>query len=298
MTAKGIDPKLIDVTLPEHDGYPEELAAEDTLDVLTDVCRGAGLEVAPFPSHMLIPRKDWLEVQKLGERNKTRPIDFLDRFTNQNPTHECTCHAAQAGFSSARNRQRRIVCGPPVVGQRPSIRSASVWPSVMSVYAEANPRIRGGANVRTVLEITGRRGWLPDRIQPRDDYGFKHTLTGTQGAGNVCQSSGKWVALDDFPDGWQETAKHFRPLEVVFPESLEQAVCLILGGPEAMGIALVTGGRGHSIPYVFVDVEQELLGYTDSYDVIRYDSFRNWRSGGIYGVVSTTVPDDWSKPAG
>jgi hypothetical protein len=29
-----IDPKLIDVVLPEHDGYPEHLAAQDTPDAL------------------------------------------------------------------------------------------------------------------------------------------------------------------------------------------------------------------------------------------------------------------------
>lgn len=302
-----INPSLIDVELPNHDGYPEELMAEDTRDALMCAASDAGISIVEFPSHMAIPRKDWLEVQKLGEKNKTRPIDFLDRFTNQNPTHECTCHAAQAGFSMARNRQRRIVCGPPVAGQKPTVKSASVWLSVVSVYAEANPGERGGANVRQILDITGRRGWLPEKTQPHP-WEFKHSMQGTRGGGNVCQSSGEWPGWrnGDFirkpsgwpDDKWQETSKHFRPLEVVFPKTFEEAICLLLGGPEAFGIALVTGGRGHSIPYCLVDVEEEVIGYADSYNVIRYDSFRSWRSGGIYGVVSTTVPDDWDKPAG
>jgi len=302
-----IDPKLIDVTLPEHDGYPDELAIQDTRDVLMCAASDAGMTIVPFPSHFAIPRRDWLEVQKLGERNRTRPIDFLDRFTNQHPTHECTGHAAQAVFSMARNRQRRIVCGPPVAGQMPSVQSASVWLSVLSVYAEVNPRERGGAMVRDILTVSGRRGWLPDKTQPRD-WKFRHTMQGTAGGGNVCQSKGKfpgWRGGDfiskpsDWADGnWKETAKHFRPLEVVFPRTVEEAICLLLGGPEAMGIALATGGRGHSIPYAFVDVEQEVIGYPDSYNVIRYDSFRNARLSGIYGIVSVTTPDDWEHPAG
>jgi hypothetical protein len=303
-----IDPKLIDVTLPlDEQGYPEHLAAEDTPDVLRDVCMAAGMTVVPFPEHFRIPRRNWLEVQKLGEKNRTRPIDFLDRHTNQTPTHECTCHAAGKGFEAARNRQRRIACGPPVAGQMPTVESASVWLSKLSVYAEANPRERGGANVRQVLEISGRRGWLPDLKQPRD-WGFRHAMQGTAGKGGACQSNGPfpgWSRSDfirkpaGWVDGnWQDTAKHFRPLEVVFPRDFEEAVCLELGGPEAMGIGLVTGGRGHSIWYGFVDVENEVFGYPDSYDVIRYDSFRSWRSGGIYGIVSTTTPDDWDKPAG
>jgi hypothetical protein len=303
MTGK-INPALIDVTIPDITGYPEEFELEDTRDVLMCAVRDlAGLDprikATDFPKEMWIERKDWLEVQKLGEKNRTRAIDFLDRFTNQSPTHECTCHAATSAQAAIRNRSRRIALGPPVAHQQLPIsaQSASVWLSPLSVYAEANPRKWGGANVRQVLEIMLKRGILPDKKQPRD-WGFKHTLTGTNGKGNECQSSGDWVRLSKFPEGWRETSKHFRPLEVIFPENFEQLVCLLLGGPEAMGLPVVVGGRGHSIPYMFVDVEEQVIGYPDSYDVIRYDSFRNYRSGGMYAPVSCTLPDDWNKPAG
>ncbi len=109
-----IPKELIDVVLDDETGYPEELSRQDTPDVLRCAAADAGVTVVPLPSHFAIPRKDWLEVQKLGEKNRTRPIDFLDRFTNQSPTHECTSHGGQAVFTMARNRQRRIVCGPPV----------------------------------------------------------------------------------------------------------------------------------------------------------------------------------------
>jgi hypothetical protein len=297
-----IDPKLIDVTLDAPSGYPVKNEAEDTRDVLMCAVNDLSsldsrIKATSFPNSMWIERKDWLEVQKLGEKNRTRAIDFLDRFTNQSPTHECTCHALISGQAAIRNRSRRIALGPPVAHQVLPISStsASVWLSPLSVYAEANPGKWGGANVRQVLDIAIKRGILPDTKQPKD-HGFKHSLMGTSGEGNECQSGGSWVALSRFPDGWKDTAKHFRPLEFIFPESFEQLICLLLGGPEAMGLPVVVGGRGHSIPYMFVDVEEQVIGYPDSYDVIRYDSFRNYRSGGMYAPVSCTLPDDWEKP--
>jgi len=145
-----------------------------------------------------------------------------------------------------------------------------------------------------VMEIASRRGFLPDKIQPRD-YGFKHTLTRTNGKGNATQSGGDWVALRDFPPGWEETARHFRPLEVIFPSSFEETICLLLAG-----LFVCVGRRGHSIPYAGVDLAQKLIPYVDSYDVIRYDSFGLAKStvGGSYAIASVTTPDDWTKPAG
>jgi hypothetical protein len=288
-----IDPQLIDVVLPEHDGYPDEMAAEDTPDALWEACGDASRD---FPPHLWIEPRQWAEVAAENDRNRTWPLDYLDRFTNQNPTHECTCHMLRACGESSRNRQRAITVGPPVAGQqRPeSAASASVWLSCLSIYAEANPRIRGGANIRTVLSIASRRGFLPDAKQPRD-WGFRHSLIGTAGKGNVTQSSGAWVPLSKFPQGWEETARHFRPLEVIFPESWEQIVCLVLAG-YAVGV----GRSGHAIPYAKWIAADSVMAYVDSYDVIRYDSTRMIRSavGGAFAIASFTTPDDWDKPAG
>lgn len=42
------------------------------------------------------------------------------------------------------------------------------------------------------------------------------------------------------------------------------------------------------------------MEYSDSYDVARYDSLNTVKRavGGAYAIVSTTVPDNWAKPAG
>jgi hypothetical protein len=145
-----------------------------------------------------------------------------------------------------------------------------------------------------VLEIACRRGFLPETIQPRD-YKFKHAMVGTAGKGGKNQASGPWLSVSRFPEGWQETAKWFKPLEVIFPESWEQAVCLVLHG------MLVSVGRsGHAIPWAQWNVESQAMAYPDSYDVTRYDSLstvkRAW--SGAFAISSVTTPDDWLNPAG
>ena len=303
-----IDRSLLDVVLPEESGYPEELAKGDTREVLSDVCQGAGIIVTDFPSSLWIERRDWAERAEFLKENKMRAIDYLDRYTNQgsgtNPlnnrrgysTHECTCHSLRAGMESCWNRQRRISLEGPTSSAptESTSNSHSVWLSPLSVYAEANPREYGGASIRGVVKIAGERGMLPEPIQPRD-YKFKHTLHGTCGGGNYRQSSGKWVPLSKFPNGWRETAKHFRPLEVIFPDDAEQVVCLLL-----QGYIVNVGRSGHAIPLGEWHDDDEAAGYPDSYNVTRYDSFRKMRgyASGAFSIVSCTQPGDYDHPAG
>lgn len=292
---------LIDVTFHDHTGYPPELAKYDTVAAMRDAAGEAGAVVTDFPDHLWIEPRDWAERARMNDELKLWPIHYRDRFTNQGAgnggysTHECTCHCLVACIESCRNRQRRIVVGPPEPRVRLPIsaQSASVWLSALSAYAEANPSQWGGANVRQTLAIAARRGLLPDKIQPRE-YNFAHTLIGTCGAGGINQSRGAWVPLNRFPEGWQSTAKWFRALEYIFPDSWEQTVCLVLHG-----FAVGVGRAGHSVPYMRWVHDQQLMEYTDSYDILRYDSISRVRStvGGSYAVVSVTTPDDWNQPA-
>lgn len=289
-----IDPALIDVVLPEHDGYPANLAAEDTIDVLKDVCGSASRD---FPQSLWIEPKDWADKCRDNDKYKTWPINYIDRFTHQGNSHECTCHSLRVSAEACRNRQRGIIFpdGPKVGHRYEESANGSVWLSPLSIYSEANPGVRGGANCRQVLEIAARRGFLPEKVQPRD-YGFKHAIVGTAGGGNSSnQSVGPWVRVSDFPDGWQETAKWFKPLEVIFTNSWEQVVCLVLHG-----MAVGVGRSGHAIPYSFWNCQEQKMGYIDSYNVVRYDSQGTVRgaSGGAYAIASMTTPDDWMKPAG
>lgn len=287
-----IDPRLIDVVLPD-DGYPPEMAAEDSPDALWDACGDAARE---FPESLWIEPKDWADAARDNDRYGTWPANYIDRFTNQSPTHECTCHALRAVAEACWNRQTGYQVGPAVPNQRLPIsaESRSVWFSCLSIYAEANPRQRGGASTRGVMEIARRRGFLPDTIQPQD-WGFRHTLTGTAGRGGVNQSRGAWVPFSRFPAGHESTSIHFRPLEVIIPRMWEQSVCLLLHG-RAVG----HGRSGHAVPLVQWNPTSNVAAYYDSYDVIRYDSIRNIRAGLVsaYSIVSMTMPDDWASLTG
>lgn len=293
-----VSPALIDVVLPFESGYPEHLAKLDTRDALMQAAEDGGAIITEFPESWWIEPKEWPEVARYLTENKLWGMDYLDRFTNQSPTHECTCHSLRACFEAARNLARAISFGGPVAGERlpASATSGSVWVSPLSIYAEANPRKTGGANVQQVLRIAAKRGFLPESIQPRD-YGFKHTLVGTTGKGGINQAHGKWVAVKDFPDGWQEgTAKHFKPLEYFFPENIEHAVCALLNR-RLVGV----GRSGHAIPWGKFDPDEKLFAYTDSYDVVRYDSWNTAKrcaGNGSFVIVTTNVPDDWDHPAG
>lgn len=291
-----IDPRRIDVRLRRPSGYPEHLAREDTPSAIRDACGDAARD---FPSALYIEPKDWADKARDNDKYNTWPINYIDRFTNQNPTHECTTHSLRANAEGARNRQIGVSYpGGPKKDYRyeESSKFGSVWLSPLSIYAEANPNIRGGANVRQVMEIACRRGMLPESIQPRE-YGFKHTLVGTTGKGGKNQASGKWVKLGNFPEGWKETAALFKPLEVIFPGSVEEAVCLLLHG------SFVSVGRsGHAVPWsqlTFKGNDVETAPYADSYDVVRYDSFRTMKSAwrGAFAIRTMTAPDNWLAPA-
>lgn len=299
-----INPALLDVQTPPgrdgHHGYTPAMKAADTIDALRSCC---GAATRDFPQDLWIDPKDWLDKARQNDKEKTWAMNYIDRFTNQGggnggySTHECTCHSLRANVEAARNRARSIKFGD---GPKADFRyeqsvKGSVWLSPLSVYAEANPREFGGAGIIQVLEIAVRRGMLPDTLQPFD-YKFKHALHGTCGAGGKNQSRGAWTPVSRFPQGWQETAKLFMPLEVIFPESYEQAVCLLLHG------RVVSVGRsGHAVPWSMWMASNGSAAYPDSYDVIRFDSKNTLRSAwsGSFSIATVTTPDEsWMNPAG
>ena len=261
-------------------GYPDRLAQLDTPEAF------AGLGAREFPDHLFVDPSDWKDVARENDEYKTWPEDYRNRFTNQAPTHECTCHALAQNVEIAWNRQRAGKGSP-------------VWFSPLSVYSEANTRQWGGSTMQRTVGILIDRGILPEHRGPGGTTDqkdkFEHTLHCT--SGNDSAAGGPWVSLNRFPSGWQKTAKHFRALEVINPRSYEQVISLLLHG-----IAVSVGRSGHAIPYVQVVWREGTLHakYADSYNAHRYDSVRMIKSGvgGAYGISTTTIPDDWEKPAG
>lgn len=287
-----IDPSLLDPNDPQP-GYPAHLAAEDTPDVLWQVCGSASRTV---PKTLIVPENEWKDRALDNDKKLIWGVNRIDRFTNQSPTHECTCHSLRANFEACRNRQRGVIFEKgPQKGYRydTSKTFGTVWVSPLSVYAKANPRKYGGANVRQVCEIAFERGFLPEKIQP-GDYGFEHTLQGTTGKGGMNQSSGDWVSESNFPEGWRNTAALLKPLEVMFPASFEEAISLLL-----CGYVVSVGRDGHAVPWCFINFASEAIGYVDSYDVIRYDSFSRARRAwsGAFSIATVTSPNSWYDPA-
>ena len=292
---------LVDVVLPHHDGYPEHLAKLDTEEA---VCSSFGSTNRSFPESLWIEPSERRERARQNDELGLWAGNFIDRFTNQSPTHECTTHAFRVIAEACRNRQRRIALGGPVAGQRLPIsaKSASVWLSCISVYAEANPRQRGGANVQQICRIACERGVLPDKIQPRP-YKFRHTMAGTCGKGGINQSKGPWPGWSGNTfrnppaewedDNWRETAEWFKPLECVYIRNEDEFDCLLLNG-----YPISIGRKGHSVPVVGIKYEgnRKLYPYFDSYDVIRFDSKAYY--SGAYTILTMMTPDDWDKPAG
>jgi len=283
------DDSLVDWSPTDDTGYSPQVAKEDTCDSY------AAAGMVEFPDHLWIEPKLWKDVARENDKYKTWPDDWRNRFSNQSPTHECTSHALLQNMEIAWNRQRKS-------------KKDAVYLSPISVYAEANPRQWGGASVQGVMRIAMRRGMLPEHHGPKGQNTqrelFQHTIHGTCGKGNATQSSGKWVPLKNFPPGWEKTSRHFKPIEVINIRSWEQHVCLVLHC-----ICVSNGRSGHAIPHVKIvwrdgRANDPYYGlhsqYSDSYDMYRFDSIKAIKAGvdSAYGIVSTTRPDDWSRPAG
>jgi len=280
-TNEQFDDLLVDWTpgTGSETGY-DDADGNDTSDAL------AGIEGArDFPSWMWIELRDWKDHARENDKHETWPESYRGRWTNQSPTHECTCHALIQNAEICLNRTR-LGAG------------REVWLSPLSVYAEANPRQWGGSYMQRTLNIAAHRGILPEYNGPEGVGSqremFEHTLNCS--SGNKSPWGGPWVPLNRFPSGWKTTARKFRPVEIVNPRSHEEIICLLLHG-----VAVSVGRSGHAIPYTQVVWRNGRLHakYADSYEIHRYDSERMIRSavGGAYGIMTMTAPDDWSKPA-
>lgn len=248
-----------------------------------------------FPDSLWIEPRHWKDKARENDKYGLWAIstrEKLGRWTNQSPTHECTVHSLCQGAEAAIRVQSGF--------------QYNIALSQISIYAEANPGIRGGANCLHVLSIAMNRGFLPEPAKTRCIKGgkqftlnqkdiFAHTLHGTQGKGTEWNTRGEWVPVSRFPDGWQETARQLRPIEAVNPRSFDQAVCLLLHG-----YVVNVGRNGHAVPWGKVvwrgggsdPYDGIAIPYDDSYEVIRVDSYGTAR--GAIGGASSITAMEWT----
>ena len=113
-----VNPALIDVVIPES-GLIED--GGDTTDVLKQMCGNAARD---FPASLWIEPRDWEDKARDNDKYHTWPMNYLDRYTNQNPSHSCTCHSLRANAEAARNRQRGIIFPD---GPKKDYRYEEIW---------------------------------------------------------------------------------------------------------------------------------------------------------------------------
>tara|TARA_R110002074_G_scaffold401372_1_gene599345 strand:+ start:730 stop:1530 length:801 start_codon:yes stop_codon:yes gene_type:complete len=263
-----IDPKLIDVEF-KFDGLKDD-ATEDQL-----LAAGA----KRFPESLLIDRSEWDDRIEELDKQKQWAEDYSGRFTAQANSHECVAHASCQNAQIAFNRQYNGM-------------DNDVWFSPLALYTRVTGGSRwGGSNVLSTMRQMMANGLIPDHDGPAGKNSqqklFDHTLHETSGRTEDWWPTSGWVNPSELPDGWEETAKHFRALEVyTVPDRAAHASALLRGW-------CVTNGRnGHSIPHVRLqkDGNRYLSKYKDSYRVYRYDSEKLW--GGGFVIRSMTM---WNK---
>ena len=143
----------------------------------------------------------------------------------------------------------------------------------------------------TMHEIM-ENGLIPDHDGPAGHNSqkdiFSHTLHETSGRTEDWWPTSGWVNPRQLPEGWEDTAKHFKALEVYTIPSEEAHASALL-----RGWAVTNGRQGHSICHVKLvkDSGRYLSRYKDSYGPgsFRYDSMRLW--GGGFAIRSMTTPD-------
>ena len=103
------DRSLIDYVPDKDTGYPSSAAAADTPENLAML----GPAVRDFPDSLWIEPKDWKDAARDNDKYKLWGEDVKNRFTNQNPTHECTCHALARWRGPSRDKGRvTLFCSP------------------------------------------------------------------------------------------------------------------------------------------------------------------------------------------
>jgi hypothetical protein len=273
-----INPALIDIT-HQYDGMNPEGYSEDEL-----FAAGA----TRFPDYLRIPRKDWDEWINNNDKNRTAPINYSARYTHQGNSHECVCHATTQSFEIAYNRQFAST-------------KYAVYGSPLALYTRiTGGRQWGGSNVMDALREMMANGMIPEYDGAEWMGGklgqykhFKHTVHQTSGRSESHWPTKGWITPSRLPEGWKQTARHFRVLEAwTIPDAEAHASALL------RGLCVVNGRQGHSIPHVQLVKSngRYYSKYRDSYNEDRYDSESLW--GGGFAIVSVTIPQERENPAG
>lgn len=272
-----IDPKFVDVQ-HKPDGMAEGSDSESLLMGVN------GVEA--FPDNLRIPRADRDDWLRENEKNQTAPEHYSLRFTHQGSSHECVYHCRSQLFE---------ICYAKQLGKQWGFFTSPLF----GYFADKGPRGQyGGSNVSESLRNGMSVGFLPEYDGPEwlggkggQEKRFLHTMAQTSGRSEDHWTQKGWPRA--LPEGYQQTARHFRILKAYWIPDAEAHFSAVV----RWGVG--NGRQGHSIPHVNIvknDSGKYLSRYKDSYNRFLYDSEGLW--GGGYCICSVTMPDDPSKPTG
>ncbi len=233
---------------------------------------------ASFPSSLLIPRNEWKDKIDEKEEQGYSLQNYFDYVYNQNPVSSCVYNAACRCYAI----RYAVLYGA----------SKMVIPSPMSGYNQVAKSRNSGSYVRGAMEHLTKVGVLPsDRYKSI----FKHTLHENT------------PFTRRMPNGWEETAKHFRVAEdgwysINSKEEFASAIlhrlpiCYGRSGHSICAEDLLYEAKGGRITYY--------ISYCDSYSKSRgkngrlLDSEKKWSTGGTWCCAEILAPDDPWQPAG
>mgnify|MGYP003334078817 FL=1 len=234
---------------------------------------------AEFRSDWLIGRSEWRDRIEAKKAAGGGLEQYNLKINDQNPESSCVCNAAETCFRTVWTRQLGV--------------EHSIDFSPMSLYTRICSSRHSGSWMPDALAELEDNGILPEDT-PANRARFKH----------VVHQNTPFIRERDLPDGWKQTAKHFRVIKGEWyrlPDDNEAFASALLSD-----MPICYGRSGHSIAaltLVYSD-GRFLAKYAQSYgtDVgdngYQYDSERNWNTDGAWCLRAVTMPSDVSKPAG
>ena len=215
---------------------------------------------------------------------------YLEPWNNQTPESSCVYNSAEGGWRYLWNRQLG-----PAFGMKCS---------PMSGYINQTTRRHTGSTMWGAMEWMTEVGLLPEKSSRYTDAAGLLACHGRSVA--LCRhtfhQNTPFVQRSALPDGWRSTAKHFRVLEWIRIDTVEQFASALLHR-----LPIIYGRQRHCIlgsDLVQDDRGRWLVEYLDSYGPGRgdngrlYDTEANWSTGGAWAAASVVVPDNPLRPAG
>lgn len=265
-----ISPSLIDVDPDQwRPGHPFGGFIE------TEEDRSFG---SAFPDALLIPRREWKDRIRQRKEYGVSLLNYAMPKNDQTPESSCVYNATEAAW-----RAIWIKCGYPELHLSP-----------MSGYIRVTRRRHSGSYMWEAGEQLRDYGLLPENTTENKRL-FHHTF----------HQNTPFVQRERLPDGWEETAQHFRadPDDWMRIDSSEQFASAVLND-----FPVVYGRRGHSICAMDLvwSRGKPLIEYLDSYGTkggrsergTLYDSESRWATGGAWALRAVRLPDDPDRPAG